>query len=118
MNKEESSTDLGKIRIHKNVISSVAAIAAHEVDGVRAVGRGMRSELLDILGRKENGANIKVEFDKNGDVSLDIPLVVRYGFNIPEVSAKVQENVRNALDRMTNLSVRDINVNVQGIEKG
>jgi uncharacterized alkaline shock family protein YloU len=59
-----------------------------------------------------------VEFDKNGEVKVEIPLIIKYGYNIPEVAAKVQENIRNNLEKMTNLLIKDINVNIQAIEKG
>ena len=45
-------------------------------------------------------------------------MVIKYGYNIPDTAARVQENVRQALEKMSNLSVKDINVNVQGIERG
>jgi uncharacterized alkaline shock family protein YloU len=61
-------------------------------------------------------AAIKVEIDKNEEVKVEIPLVIKYGFNIPDIANKVQENVRNALEKMTNLSIKDIDINVQGIE--
>jgi len=113
---EESNTDLGKIRIHKNVVASIASLAATEIEGVKRVGGDFKSGILEMIGKKTSIA-IRVEFDKNDEVRLEIPLVIRYGFNVPEVAGKVQENVRNALEKMTNLSVKDVNVNVQCIEK-
>lgn len=116
MYKEESHTDLGIIRIHKNVVASVAAIAGSEIPGVKKIGRGFKSAILESLGQKFV-STIKVEIDKNEEVSVEIPLVIKYGFNIPEVANKVQENVRTALEKMTNLAVKEINVSVQAIEK-
>lgn len=116
MQRDESRTDLGAIRIHKNVIASIAALAALETAGVKRIGGDFKSGLLQLIGNK-NLAAIRVEFGKNEEVKVEIPLVIKYGFNIPEASSKVQENVRLALEKMTNLSLKDINVNVQGIEK-
>lgn len=116
MHRDESHTDLGTIRIHKNVIASIASLAAVEIEGIKRVGGDFKSGLLELIGKKYLSA-IKVEINKNEEVSLKIPLVIKYGFNIPDIASKVQENVRNALEKMTNLSVRDININVQGIEK-
>ncbi len=116
VSRDESSTDLGKIKIHKNVIASITSIAACQIDGVKAVGKDFRSHLREFLDRKEHPA-VGVEIDKNGEVWIELPLVVKFGFNIPDVAAKVQENVRAALEKMTSLSIKDININVQGIEK-
>ena len=72
---------------------------------------------MDLLGQKSSSA-IKVEIMKNEEVKVDVPLVIIYGYNIPDVSVKVQENVRLALEKMSNLSIKEININVQGIERG
>lgn len=116
MRKEEERTDLGTVRIHKNVIASIAQIAAMEIEGIKCIGRDFKSGLLELMGKKSFSV-IKVEIDKNNDVKLEIPLIIKYGFNIPDIANKVQENVRNALEKMTNLSIKDININIQGIEK-
>lgn len=115
MHQEESRTDLGNIRIHNNVIASIACLAAMEIEGVKAIGGDFKSNLLEFLGKKSPSA-IKVEFDKNGEIKLQVPLIVKYGFNIPEVAARVQENTRNNLEKMTNLTVKDIHINIQGIQ--
>ncbi len=116
MHTDESQTDLGAIKVHKNVIASIAAIAASEINGVKRVEGSLKSGILQLIG-KPTISSIRVDFDKHEDVHLEIPVIIQYDFNVPDVSAKVQENVRNALEKMTNLSIKDITINVQGIEK-
>ena len=120
MNREESSTDLGKIKIHRNVIASITSIAALQTEGVKDIGKSFASRLREFLEKKEGPAqgSVRVELDKNGEVWVEIPLVIKYGYNIPDVAAKVQEHVRSSLEKMTSLAIKDVNVNVQGIEKG
>jgi uncharacterized alkaline shock family protein YloU len=113
--KEESQADLGTINIHYNVIASVASIAATEIEGVKAIGKTFASWFLEHLG--SHTSVIKVQIDNNEQVSLSIPLITVYGYNIPDVVSKVQENVRHAVEKTTNLTVKDICVSVQGIEK-
>ncbi len=117
MHGEETRTDLGTIRIHKNVIASIGALAAVEIEGVKRVGGNLKSGLLELFGQKQLSV-IGVQINKNEEVKVDIPLVIKYGYNIPDVCARVQENVRNSLEKMTNLLIKDINVSVQGIERG
>ena len=117
MHSEESRTDFGVIKIHKNVIASIASLAALEIEGVKRVGGDFKNNLLDAIGKKVF-PSIKVEIDRNEEVRLDIPIVIKYEFNIPEVANRVQEKVRASLERMTSLSVKDINISVQGIERG
>jgi len=117
MNRDESRNELGVLRIHKNVISSIAAIAATEIEGVKRVGKDLKSGLAELLGKKFFSA-IKVDISKNEEVRVDVPLIIKYGYNIPEIANRVQENVRLALEKMSNLSIKEINVSVQGIERG
>ena len=117
MQRDESRNELGVLKIHKNVISSISAIAAMEIEGVKRIGKDLKSGLLELVGQKSFSA-IKVDISKNEEVKIEIPLIIKYGYNIPEVAGRVQENVRTALDKMSNLSIKDINVNVQGIERG
>ncbi|MDD5561296.1 MAG: Asp23/Gls24 family envelope stress response protein [Candidatus Omnitrophica bacterium] len=117
MNRDESRNELGSVRIHKNVISSISSVAAMEIEGVKKVGADLKSSLLELIGQKTSLA-VKVEISKNEEVKVEIPVIIKYGYNIPDTACRVQENVRQALEKMTNLSVKDINVNVQGIERG
>lgn len=117
MQNEESRTDLGTVRIHKNVIASIAAISSVEIPGVKRIGGDFKSGILELIGKKVL-YSIKVELTKNDEVKIRVPLVIKYGFNIPDIANRVQENVRQALEKMTNLSVKDIDINVQSIERG
>lgn len=117
MSQEDSRTDLGLIRIHKNAIASVASLASLEIEGVNRIGRDFKSSFMELLGGKASSA-IKVEISKTEEVKVDIPLYIKYGFNIPDTANKVQENVRQALEKMTDLAIKDINISVQGIERG
>lgn len=117
MKQEESITDLGTVRIHRNVIASIAAEASMEVEGVKRIGADFKSGIFELLGKKSI-SSIKVDFNKSNEVKLEIPLVIKYGCGIPAVSGQVQENVRNAIEKMTNLSIKDVNINIQSIERG
>jgi len=114
MAKEDSRTDLGLIRIHKNVIS---CLAATEIEGVKRIGTNFKSGVMELIGKKACFA-INVEINKNEEVKVEIPLIIKYGYNIPEIAGRVQESVRNSLEKMTNLMIKDIDINIQGIERG
>ena len=113
--QDDSRTDLGLIRIHNNAIAQTASIASLEIEGVKRVGKNLKSNIMEFFGKKGTTA-IKVEINKNEEVKVGIPLIIKYGFNIPEVSNKVQENVRQSLEKMTNLSIKEVDINVLGIE--
>ena len=113
---EESRTELGAVRIHKDVIASIASLASLEVEGVKRIGGDFKASIYELLGKKER-KGISVEIDRKEEVRLDMSLVVKYGYNVTEVAQRVQENVQQSLEKMTNLTIKEINVNIQKIEK-
>ena len=116
MFREEARADQGMVKIDNKVIASIAAIAASEIDGVKRVGADSKDGFFCPVSRYLK-AKIKVESYKNECVKISIPLVVKYNFSIPEIASKVQENVRNALEKMTDINIKDVEINVKAIEK-
>ena len=115
--EQNSKTNLGAIRIHKKVVASIASIAALEVEGVLKISEDIGSNLLDMIISKQY-SSIKVEIDKNNDLKrVQIPVVIKYGYNVSEVCSKVQEKVYHSIEKMTDSLVKQIDVNVQRIEK-
>ena len=113
-----SKTDNPTVKIHKNVIASIAAEAAMEIDGVKEIGRRPLNaiDIRGLLGIK-NAARVKVEFNKNDEIKIEIPLIVKYGYNIPVLAESAQENIRQAIEKMLDKTPREVNINIQGIER-
>lgn len=108
--------EFGHVNISDDVIGIITNIAASEIDGVRLHGT-LAGDIAEILGRKNMTKGVKVEISEN-DVEVDLSIVVDFGIVIPDVAWKVQESVKNAIENMTDLTVKCINVNVQGINLG
>ena len=92
------------------MIGSIASLAAQEVPGVFGVWQGLLP-LASLLG---NGS-VRVEI-RDQDVRLWLSLVVEYGVNLGEVAGQVQDRVREVVERMTNLSVVEVNVNIHHVK--
>ncbi len=114
---KEEKTEFGVVRIHKDVIKSVASLAVSEIEGVTPIHNDFQASLLSSVGKKYY-PGINVIIDKNNDIRLEVKINVKYGFNIPEIASRVQDNIRLALEKMSDLSLKEINVNVQGVERG
>lgn len=104
----------GTIKIANDVIAEVASMAATEVDGVSAMYENVGNNLLTKVGVKNSKKGVRVAIEGN-DISLDLAIVVDAGYNIPSVSAKVQEKVKNAVENMTGLNATSINIRVAGV---
>lgn len=112
INEEEK---IGKISIADGVVASIAGIAAIEVEGVSKLTGNISKELVAKLGKKNLANGVKVEI-ADGNVSVDLSLEVEYGTSIKKVSEGVQEKVKQAIENMTGLHVRVVNVVVSGIK--
>ena len=116
MKYDSTKTNLGNVRIHKGVITSMAAIAALETEGVAGLYSSIRDEIIRLF-IKDYKPGIKVLVDKTEDITLSVSIMVKYGYNIAKVASKVQENIRLSIDKVAEVALRDININVKGIER-
>ena len=51
-------------------------------------------------------------------VTVDVALHIAYGYSIPEISAKVQEKVKTAIETMTGLEVNAVNIRIASVDMG
>lgn len=114
--EENAKTDLGEIKIHRNVISSITAEATKQIPGVVDIGTNFRSFFMKFMGIKNN-ATVAIVFDKDGAATITVPIVVKYGYNIPDIASKVQDNIKASIESATNIDIKNINVIIQDIEK-
>ena len=91
-----------------------SGLAATEVEGVASMAGNITNELVGKLGMKNLSKGVKVEVTEE-HVSVDLSLYIRFGYNIPEVSEKVQDKVRTAIENMTGLTVLDVNIKIAGV---
>ena len=96
-------------------MASIAGLAATEVEGVSSMAGNITNELVGKLGMKNLSKGVRVEV-LEGAVSVELALHMQYGYNIPAVSAKVQDKVKTAIENMTGLSVSDVNIRIAGVD--
>ena len=115
-NKEyvSRSEELGNIHISEEVLASIAAAAALEVEGVSSLAGNLGGDIAELLGKKNlaKGVRVKMEDDK---VEVELSVLMNYGNTIPEMGKAVQDGVKQAIESMTGLEVSVVNVNVGGI---
>ena len=108
------SENVGEVQITEDVIAIIAGLAATEVDGVYSMAGGITNELVSMLGRKNLSAGVEIECG-DGAVSVAISLIIKYGYTVPDVTGRVQENVANAIKNMTGLEVTKVDINVTNV---
>ncbi|MDO4268971.1 MAG: Asp23/Gls24 family envelope stress response protein [Eubacteriales bacterium] len=105
---------IGEVRIADEVVAIIAGLAATEVDGVDSMAGNITNELVGKLGMKNLSKGVKVDVTEE-HVSVDLSLNIKYGYSIPDVSARVQDRVKTAIENMTGLTVLDVNVKIAGV---
>jgi len=112
--QEVESADEGSIKIADEVVSIITGLAATEIEGVAGMSGGIAGGIADMLGRKNLSKGVKVDVDKES-ASVDVYVIIEYGKAIPDVAWQIQDNVKQAIEGMTGLSVKAVNVHVQGV---
>jgi len=113
---DEGKSDLGLIKIHNNVIASIAYLAALEIDGISRICDDVRSRILNFIGKKTKSGAIDVR-TRGESISVVVPLIVKYGYNIPEVALKVQERIKSAIEESTDVTPKDIIIKIKGVDR-
>ena len=104
----------GQVQIADEVVAIIAGLAATEVEGVASMAGNITNELVGKLGMKNLSKGVKVDVTEE-HVSVDLSLNIKYGYNIPDVSERVQDRVKSAIENMTGLTVLDVNIRIAGV---
>ncbi len=103
--------EAGKIAISDDVIASIAAVAANEIDGVSGLGTTL---VTDFIGKKQASKGVKVAISETS-VEIFLTITVKKGVVIPTVAKAVQEAVIAAVESMTGIRVETVDVKVAGV---
>ena len=105
----------GSLQISTEVLGKIARFAALEVAGVAEVSCGSQNrKVKDFLERANVQSPVTVEM-RDGTAEITLHLVVAFGARIPSVAEKVQENVKTAVQNMTNVTVSRVDLVIAGL---
>lgn len=107
--------NLGEVKIADEVVTIIAGLAATEVEGVSSMAGNITNELVSKLGKKNLAKGVKVDVAGHA-VTVDVALNIAYGYAIPDISAKVQDKIKTAIETMTGLEVNAVNVRIVSVD--
>lgn len=90
----------GKTVYNPGIIQNIVELAVAEVEGTLPSPN------------KKNGISLFVEKD---GVYADVSVVVRYGYNVPELAYRVQQSIKENVENMTHFKVAKVDVHVQDV---
>lgn len=104
----------GSVNISEEVIATVAAIAAKDVDGVSGLNGNLGDDIAGILGKKNVNKGIRVQIADDG-VQIECNIIAKYGCPVVEMAKNLQLAVSSAVESMTGLKVLGVAVNICGV---
>ena len=110
----ETTVGGGKIVFADDVIATIAALAAADVEGVAGMSGSVVEGLTERLGKKNITKGVKVEVGTE-EAAVDVFINVRYGFRIQDVCTNLQNAIKSAIETMTGLRVVEVNAFVQSV---
>lgn len=115
LTEQELEDEMGKIEVSPRAISHLASRAAQRSYGVVGLAaRNARPGWAELLRRDEVYKGVDVTIN-NGQVIIDLYVVIEYGTRISEVARNIMSNSKFAVEAALGVSVVQVNVNVQGI---
>lgn len=110
----ETETAYGSIRISEEAVATIVKMAAAQVSGIAPVPISMASGFTEKLGKKNPAKGVKVELEQH-EVRIALYIYVDYGVKIPKMAMELQKEIRDSVQMMTGLQVKEVNIYVQGI---
>lgn len=110
------STDLGLIAVDSDVYTNIAGYAATNCFGVKGMAaRSITDGLVHLLRWEAMSKGVKVTFCEEGDLIIDLHIMVDRGVNIAAIGEAIISEVKYNVTRSTGTAVKAVNVYVDSI---
>ena len=109
-------TGQGEITISSAVFTTITGAAATNCFGVKGMAyRSMTDGLVHLLRREAMSKGVKVTYNEDGTVSIELHIVVENGVNIATVCRSIMSEVKYVVTKNTGVEVREVNVCVDSV---
>ena len=88
----------GKVVYNMGILRDIVTLAVTEVEGTVFSGLGKKNAIL-------------FSVDKDS-VYADVSVVVKYGYNVPELAYRIQQSVKQSVENMTHFKVVQVDVHI------
>jgi uncharacterized alkaline shock family protein YloU len=105
----------GTVRVANEVIATIAAMAAREVEGVTGMDDAAARHLGDWFKRQTAHDGVRVVVDTAKAIHLELFLCVASQAQIGDLAEQVQATAVESVERMLGLEVAEVNVFVSSI---
>jgi uncharacterized alkaline shock family protein YloU len=110
-------SERGATIISDTVVSSIAGMAAQEVEGVHMGGGASRTAsgvLGSLTGSESKTSGISVEVGRT-ETAIDLKMGIEYNRNILQTVEEVRRRITERIENMTGLRVKELNATIMDI---
>ena len=109
-------TEKGEICISNEVFTNITGAAATNCYGVKGMAvRSATDGLVHLLKRESMAKGVKVYYNEDGTVSIELHIIVENGVNLVAVCRSIMSEVKYVVNKNTGVEVREVNVCVDSI---
>ncbi|MCL2588911.1 MAG: Asp23/Gls24 family envelope stress response protein [Oscillospiraceae bacterium] len=117
MMKQETSR--GEITVLSEVITTLAGAAATNCFGVKGMAkRSMSDGLVHLLKREAMGKGVRIHYGPEGEISIELHIVVDYGVNLQALTTSMMDEVRYKVETAIGTKIKAIEVYVDAMMVG
>jgi uncharacterized alkaline shock family protein YloU len=116
-NESPLLSDRGATTISDTVVSSIAGMAAQEVEGVHMGGGASRTTsgvLGGLMGSESRTSGISVEVGRT-ETAIDLKMGIEYNKNILQTVEEVRRRITDRVQSMTGLRIKELNATITDI---
>ena len=115
MKKSSIDTQMGNIKIDKDVLAQYAGAIAMECFGIVGMAAlSKRDGIVKLLTRNSLTKGIQVTIEQN-EIVIDFHVIVAYGVSIKTISDNLVDAVTYQVESATGFKVKKINILVEGV---
>ena len=112
-------TEKGAITIGSDVFTNITGAAATNCFGDKGMAvRSKTDGLVHLLRRESMAKGVKVRFNEDDTVSIELHIIVDNGVNLTAVSRSIMSEVRYMVERITGTKVKSVDVCVDSMVIG
>ena len=109
-------SEQGEISVSSAVFSNITGMAATNCFGVKGMAyRSMTDGLVHLLRREAMSKGVKVTYNDDGTVSIELHIIVENGVNIATVCRSIMSEVKYVVNLNTGVTVKTVNVCVDSV---
>lgn len=103
--KQTEDDEKGQLDISEGVISSIISLGISDISG-----------FCGICNKKLGSKGVKILDLGDGDIELNISIVIKQGVNIPSLCKIIRDKVKENVELMTGYKINKINIFVDDVK--